>query len=65
MDLNVKLYGLKYNIRKVQGCFCKNPWSRLISRIYELIFYCKSGARGPWTHGLRSQRLVHESIKLH
>jgi hypothetical protein len=23
MDLNVKLDGLKYNFRKVQGCFCK------------------------------------------
>jgi hypothetical protein len=23
MDLNVKLQGLKYNFRKVQGCFCK------------------------------------------
>jgi hypothetical protein len=24
MDLNIKLYGLKYNFRKVQGCFYKN-----------------------------------------
>jgi hypothetical protein len=23
MGLNVKLQGLKYNFRKVQGCFCK------------------------------------------
>jgi hypothetical protein len=23
MDLNVKLQGLKYNYKKVQGCFCK------------------------------------------
>jgi hypothetical protein len=23
MDLNVKLQGFKYNLRKDQGCFCK------------------------------------------
>jgi hypothetical protein len=25
MALNIKLWGLKYNFRKVQGCFCKIP----------------------------------------
>jgi hypothetical protein len=24
MDINVKLWELKYNFGKVQGCFCKN-----------------------------------------
>jgi hypothetical protein len=24
MDLNVKLQGLKYNLEKKLGCFCKN-----------------------------------------
>jgi hypothetical protein len=28
MDLNVKLQRLKYNFRKVQGCFCKTGAGR-------------------------------------
>jgi hypothetical protein len=35
----VKLQGLKYNFRKVQGYFWKNPRLRQLSGIYELIFY--------------------------
>jgi hypothetical protein len=26
MDINVKLWELKYNFGKVQGCFAKKPW---------------------------------------
>jgi hypothetical protein len=39
MGLNVKVHGLKYNFRKVQGCFYKNTVSRDFSKFPELFFY--------------------------
>jgi hypothetical protein len=36
MDLNIKFKGLKYNLKKVQGCFYKITRHQLYSRFYEL-----------------------------
>jgi hypothetical protein len=59
MDLNVNFQGLKYNFKKVQGCFCKITNTDEFS---ELLFYWKIGGIGPrsvdrihdageWVHG--------------
>jgi hypothetical protein len=36
MDLNVKLHGLKYDYKKIQGCFCKIPKFQRFSGFIEL-----------------------------
>jgi hypothetical protein len=38
MDVNVKLHGLKYNFRKVQGCFLQNFRGLANSSFIELFF---------------------------
>jgi hypothetical protein len=42
MDLNVKLYGLKYNFRKVQGCFYKISNADKFFELFKLFFLRKS-----------------------
>jgi hypothetical protein len=42
MDLNVKLKGLKYNFRKLWGCFCKITVAWELSDLNDLFFYKKS-----------------------
>jgi hypothetical protein len=41
MDLNEKLLGLKYNLEKVQGCFCKITVAWELSGLKNLFFLLK------------------------
>jgi hypothetical protein len=49
MNINVKLQGLKYNFRKIQGCFVKFPWS---GYFLELTNYFSIENLVEYAHGL-------------
>jgi hypothetical protein len=51
MDLNVKLQGLKYNYKKVQGCFCKIPRFQRFLGFMELFSLRKIRRICPQHHG--------------
>jgi hypothetical protein len=51
MDINVKLYGLKYNYKRVQWCFCKIVMAWNLSGLKELISYWKFRGICPRFHG--------------
>jgi hypothetical protein len=52
MDLNVKLQGLKYNFKKVQGCFCKIPSA---DYFLDLLNYFSKGKSMEYVHGVVSR----------
>jgi hypothetical protein len=56
MDLNVKLWGLKYNYRKVCRCFCKIPG---LAEFSEFLIYFSTKKSVNRVHGLVDQ--VHGS----
>jgi hypothetical protein len=62
MDLNVKLQGLKHNLEKVWGCFCKisGVWEFL--EFLELFSERKLRGIGPWTSGPGPRRSAHGSM---
>jgi hypothetical protein len=62
MVLNVKLQGLKYNYKKVQGCFCKILWFRRFSGFMELFSLRKIHRICPRYRGPGPPALAHGSM---
>jgi hypothetical protein len=64
MDLNIKLQGLKYNYKNIQGCFCKIPRFQRFSGFMKLFFLRKIHRIYPRHRGLGPLAPAHGSTDL-